>query len=225
MLSEEHLRDASPSSDMIVRDALTGALVKVQDMAFIDPANAGAAGIKPASVLYQAPVIVSAGIDYADVDIDLRSVVQKFINADNALSSGVWVMSEQNAMALAMMRNELGQMVFPNMSMRGGVLLDLPVITSRHAGSVVALINAEDIHYGDDGDIMVDLSREASLEMKSATLSQDPTAPGTGASLVSLWQNNLVGLRAEKTVNWRRRRSVSAAYLTSVTWGGGVNAS
>lgn len=225
VLSMEHLRDSAPSSDIIVRDALVNALIKVQDIAFIDPMNAGSTGVRPASVLYQAPAIVSEGNDYTDVDIDLRSVVQKFIDADNALGSGVWVMSQQNAMALAMMRNELGQPVFAGMSMRGGVLLDLPVITSRHAGSIVALINAEDIHYADYGDITVDLSREASLEMKSATLSQDPLAPGTGAELVSLWQNNLVALKAERTVNWRRRRPVSAAYLTGVSWGGGVNAS
>jgi HK97 family phage prohead protease len=225
--SMEHIRDSSPSSDMIIRDSLVAALVKVQDIAFIDPANNGTSNVKPASILYQAEAIASDGTDYAAVDIDLRSVVQKFIDANNPLSSGVWIMSEGNAMALGMMRNDLGQVIYTDINMNGGTLLGLPVITSAHVGSNVALVNAQDIHYGDDGDVTVDMSTEASLEMKTgaSNMSQNPLAPGTGASLVSLWQNNLVGLRAEKTVNWRRRRASAAAYLTGVVWGGAVNAS
>ena len=227
VLSMEHIRDSSPSSDVIVRNALVAALVKVQDTAFIDPTNQGAAGVRPASVLYQAPAIATAGADYDDADLDIRSIMQKFIDARNPLTSGVWVMSPGNAVALSMLRNELGQYVFGGIGINGGTLMQLPVITSEHAGTNVALINANDIHYGDEGDVTVDVSREASLEMKApgSNLTQDPLAPGTGSAMVSLWQNNLVGMLAEKTVNWRRRRPVSAAYLTSVAWGGAVNVS
>jgi len=34
-----------------------------------------------------------------------------------------------------------------------------------------------------------------------------------------------VGFRAERTINWSRRRSSAVAYLTSVNWGGSVPAS
>lgn len=227
VLSMDHIRDSSPSSDLIVRDALRNALVKVQDVAFIDPANNGASNVKPAAITYQAPAIDSSGDDYTDVDVDVRSVMQKFIDTNNLLSSGVWIMSAANAVALANIRNELGQFVYTGIGINGGTFFQLPVIVSNHAGTNVVLVNAQDIHYGDDGDITVDMSREASLEMKAGTsnMTQDPLGPGTGASLVSLWQNNLVGLLAEKTVNWRRRRPVSVAYLTNVTWGGAVNVS
>jgi hypothetical protein len=235
VLSMEHIRDSSPKSDIIVRDALRSALVKVQDVAFIDPANSGSAGVRPASITSGAPAIVTEGPDYDDADTDIRSIIQKFINANNALSSGVWIMSEKNALALAMLRNDLGQPVFTGISMRGGTLMEMPVITSAHVGTNVVLLNAQDIHYGDDGDVTVDMSREASLEMKvgggptegneNQNMIQNPLAPGVGTSLVSLWQNNLVGLLAEKTVNWRRRRPVSVAYLTGVAWGGAINIS
>ena len=75
-----------------------------------------------------------------------------------------------------------------------------------------------------EGGVAVDMSREASLEMLDASLQQDGTA-GTGASLVSLWQSNLVGLRAERELNWMRRSASAVAYLTGVAWGGAVNAS
>lgn len=224
VLTEENIRYSNPSSDGIVRDALRDALVEVQDVAFIDPANAGTSNVKPASITNGAAAVVSPGTDADDIRLGVRAVFQKFIDANNPPQSGVWIMSAGNALALSLLLNPLGQREFPGMSMNGGVFEGLPVIVSQHAGSVVALVNASDIYEADDGAIVVDMSREASLEMKSAGLSQDGTA-GTGASLVSLWQNNLVGIRAERAVNWKRRRTSAVAYLTGVAWGGAVPAS
>jgi hypothetical protein len=224
VLTEENIRASSPSSDGIVRDSLRDALVEVQDLAFIDPANAGASNVKPASITNGAEAIVSPGTDADHIRLGVRAVFQKFIDANNPPQSGVWIMSAANALALSLMLNPLGQREFPGISMNGGVFEGLPVIVSQHAGTIVVLVNASDIYEADEGGIVVDMSREASLEMKSATLSQDGTA-GTGASLVSLWQNNLVGIRAEKSVNWKRRRISAVAYLTGVVWGGAVPAS
>jgi hypothetical protein len=108
------------------------------------------------------------------------------------------------------------------MGLMGGTLMGLPVIASQYVGSNVVLVNASDIYLGDEGGVMVDMSREASLEMLDGGFTQN--AP-TGASLVSMFQNNLVALRAERTINWSRRRTSAVAYLTGVAWGGAVNAS
>lgn len=52
----------------------------------------------------------------------------------------------------------------------------------------------------DDGGVSIDMSMEASVQMNDA--------PSAGAqSLVSLWQNNLVGIRAEQYINWAARRT------------------
>lgn len=226
VLSMENIRDSSPSSDMIVRDELRRVLVQLQDVAFIDPTNAGTANVKPASVTngtYAIPA--SSYTDENDVIQDVRSLVQVFINQNNPANQAVLLMEEGTAMAAGLILTSLGNRAFPGLGMRGGMLLDLPVITSESVPSgIVAIVNASDIFFGDDGDITVDMSTEASLEMKSVP-TQDPTAPGTGASLVSLWQNNLVGFRAERTVNWKRRRPRAAAYLTGVAWGGALTIS
>ena len=119
--------------------------------------------------------------------------------------------------------NALGQREFPNVGMTGGAFEGLPVIVSDYVDGIVVLANASDIYVADDGGITVDMSREASLEMSDAP-SQDAT-DGTGASLVSLWQTNSVGLRAERTINWARRRPSAVASLTGVAWGGSGPAS
>jgi len=224
VLTDENIKSSSPNSEIIVRDALRDALVATQDLSFIDPTNAGSANVKPASITNGAATIVSTGIDADDVRRDVRAVFQKFIDADNPPENGVWIMSTTNALALSMMVNTLGQREFPNITMKGGLFEGMPVIASRYASNIVALVNASDIYEADEGEVAVDMSREASLEMKDSALTQDGAA-GTGASLVSLWQNNLVGLRAEKTVNWKRRRASAVAYLTGVAWGGAVPAS
>jgi len=225
VLTEENIRSSNPSSEAIVRDALRDALVETQDLAFIDPTNAGSSGVKPASVLNGASAIVAPTYtDADDVRLAVRAVFQKFIDANNPPESGVWIMSSTNALALSLILNPLGQREFPGITMMGGTFEGLPVIVSQYAGTVVALVNASDIYEADEGGISVDMSREASLEMKDSSLTQDSLA-GTGVALVSLWQNNLVGLRAERTINWMRRRASAAAYLTGVTWGGAVPAS
>jgi hypothetical protein len=219
VLTEENIRSSNPSSELIVRDALRDALTATQDLAFIDPTNAGTTDVKPASITNGAAAVHSTGTDADDVRMDVRALFQHFIDADNPPEAGVWIMSTTNALALSLMVNTLGQREFPSITMRGGTFEGMPVIASRYAGSNVALVNASDIYEADEGEVTVDMSREASLEMKDGSLTQDGTV-GTGVAMVSLWQSNLVGLRGEKTINWSRRRDSAVAYLTSVAWGG-----
>jgi hypothetical protein len=223
VLSMENVRDSSPSSDVIVRDQLAAAVAGRIDTDFIDPTNSGTANVKPAAITNGAQVIAATSYtDADDVRLDVRSVMQYFIDANNPPSQGVWIMSSGNALALSLLVNGLGQAEFPGIGMAGGTFAGLPVITSEYIGSYVALVNASDIFVGDEGGIAVDMSTEASLEMLDTGFTQNQP---TGASLVSLWQNNLVGLRAERTINWTRRRTSAVTYLSSVAWGGAVNSS
>ena len=223
VLTEESVRSSNPSADAIVRDSLRDAIVEAVDLAFIDPTNSGTANIKPAAITNGAGTIVSTGDDADAIRLDMRSLFAKFHAANNPPSSGVLIMPTDVAIAAAMMTNALGQPEFGSINMSGanatGTLVGFPVIVSDHLNDVVVLVNASDIYEGGEGSVTVDMSREASLEMKSAGLTQDATL-GTGASLVSLWQNNLVGLRGEIEINWARRRTSAVAYLTSVDWGG-----
>lgn len=223
VLTEEVIRDSSPSAEAIVRDALRDALVARLDVDFIDPAKAAVAGVSPASITNgSTDDIASSGTDADAIRLDVRSVFARFIAASNAPSSGVWIMSATNALALSMMVNPLGQSEFPGVSMTGGRFQGLPVIVSEYVGNVIILVNANDIYLADEGGIAIDLSREASLQMDSAP-TQNSTTP-TATSMVSMFQTNSVAFRAERTINWARRRATSVAYLTGVAYGGAVTA-
>ena len=224
VLTEELLRRESANAETLVRDEMKNALVALIDTAFIDPANSGTANVKPASVTNGAPHSAATGTgDADDVRADLRSLINEFIAANSQGGQIVLVMRATDALGAGMMVNALGQPEFPNISMGGGSLFPgLQVITSQTVPSgVVVALQPNDIYLGDDGGFMVDVSREASLQMLDNPT--NATADGTATTMVSLWQNNSVGFRCERIINWKKRRTTAVAYLTGVAWGGSVN--
>jgi hypothetical protein len=224
VLTQELLMRESANAEMMVRDEMRNALVSLIDTAFIDPANAGTANVKPASVAYGAPHSTASGTgDADDVRADLRSLINEFITANSQGSDIVLVMRATDALAAGMMVNALGQPEFPNISMGGGSLFPgLSVITSQTvpSGTVIALQPSE-IFLADDGGFTVDVSREASLQMLDNPT--NASADGTATTMVSLWQTNSVGFLCERIINWKKRRSTAVTYLSSVAWGGAVN--
>ena len=220
--TEEALRDSSPSADGIIRDSLADALRERMDIDFIDPAKSASSGVSPASITNGVVAIPSSGNAADDVRTDIKAVFAVFIAANNAPTNGVWIMSSTTALSLSLMYNPLGQPEFPGVSMSGGTLFGLPVLVSEFvpsvtAGGYVALVNASDIYLGDEGGIAVDLSREASLEMDTAP-SGDSDTP-TASEMVSMFQTNSVAFRAERTINWMKRRTSAVALLEDVNWG------
>jgi HK97 family phage major capsid protein len=224
VLTEELLRRASYSAETEVRTEMKNALIALIDTAFIDPSNSGTANVKPASVTNGAPHSAASGTgDADDIRADIRSLINEFIAANSQGGPIVLVMRATDALSAGMMVNALGQAEFPKISMNGGELFPgLQVITSQTVPSgVVAALQPSDIYLGDDDGFMVDVSREASLEM--LTNPTNASADGTATAMVSLWQTNSVGFRCERIINWKRRRATAVAYLTGVAWGGSVN--
>ena len=228
----ETLRDSSPSAEAIIRDQLAAALIARLDTDFIDPTKAASASVSPASITNGLTFTASAGNDADDVRTDIKALFNAFIAANNAPTSGVWIMPATTALALSLMMNPLGQPEFPGITMNGGTLFGLPVIVSQYvptaydpddagtdyvSGAVVALVNANDIYMADEGGIEVKMSQEASLEM--ADNPSGSSATPTAAQLVSLWQTNSVGFLAERTINWSKRRTSAVAALAGVNWG------
>jgi len=222
VVTEELLRRSSISADENVRDQLAAAVAERIDQDFIDPAKAAVVGSSPASITNGLTPVTSTGNTADAVREDVRLLMNTFIAADNAPTTGVWVMSSTTALALSLLQNPLGQGEFPAISMMGGRFQGLPTIVSEYvpsvsAGSYVALVNAQDIWFADEGGVQVDMSREASLQMDDAPTGDSMTP--TGTSMVSLWQTNSVGFRAERILNWAKRRPSAVALLDSVTWG------
>lgn len=219
VITDELIRSSSPSADAMIRDSLVDALRARLDTDFIDPDKAAQAGISPASITNGVTPVDSTGTDADAVSADVQAAMAGFIAANNAPTTGVWIMSATRALALSMMRNALGQSEYGNLSMNGGTFGGLPVIVSEYvAPDTVILVNAADIYLADEGGFAVDSSTEASLQMDDAP-THNSTTP-TAAQLVSMFQTNSVAIRAERTINWARRRASSVQIISGAHWGG-----
>jgi len=222
VLTNETIRFSSPSAERLVRDGLAAAVIKRMDIDFVDPAKAEVTNISPASILNGATAIPSSGSDADAIRADIMALWAPFLAAGNPPRSAVYLMNSSTALALSMMMNPLGQAEFPGITMNGGTFGGIPTVVSDYipggsAGGIVALVNAKDIYLADDGQVTIDASREASLQMTDTPTNNSATA--NGQSLVSMFQTNSTAFLAERFVNWKRRRPVSVTYLTGVGWG------
>lgn len=218
VITKELLWDSNPAAEVLVRDSLRDALAARLDQDFIDPSVTLSAGIRPASITNGITPIPSSGDDAAAVRCDIQALMAAYLAANNPPTTGVIIMSATRALALSLMLNPLGQPEFAGITMNGGTLLGLPVIVSNYVpsdtdGDYVFMINATDIYYA-DGEVMLDMSDQASLQMDNAP--DNPT--GAGTVMVSMWQRNMVAFLVEKRINYKRRRDSAVAVLSGVNW-------
>lgn len=213
VVSAELARFSNPSAEALVRSDLIAGISEFLDKRLIDPAYAGVSGVSPASLTNGVTPRQASGASLAAIDSDVKYLMQQYANANQGLGTGVWVMSPALAITLSMMRTNQDTVAFPGMTVNGGVFYGLPAITSNSvapSGSPgdqqLILINQSEVLLADDGQMMVDASMEAALQMNDA--------PSDGAqSLVSLWQNGLMGVKVDRWIYWTKRRAEAVQYI------------
>jgi len=223
-LTEELVRLSNPAAETIVRDSLSAAIVKFMDSQFLDPSKA-ADDVSPASITNGLTAIVPSGTNAASFRSDVNRLLDTFLANNYQMGGAVWIMTQTNAMRLANMVNTLGQAEFPSVNINGGSLLGIPIVASNNIPSTtgspsegypIILALAPEILLADDGAVTIDVSREASLQMDTA-----PDSPPTASTVtVSLWQQNLIAIKAERFINWKLRRSTAVAYIQSAVYTG-----
>lgn len=224
VVAEELARSSNPSAEAIVSQDLRDAITKFMDTQFIDPAVAAVANVSPAAVTNGATVIDSTGVTAAALRADFASALAVWTAAEMSIAGGAVVMTESQAIRLSMIVNAFGQPEFPGMSATGGILFGLPVVASENvpaeggspAGNRIVLLKPGEILLADDGGITIDVSREASVQMN--TTPDDPASAST--VMTSFWQNNLVGVRAERFANWLKRRTAAAVVIEGAVYTG-----
>jgi HK97 family phage major capsid protein/HK97 family phage prohead protease len=216
VISEELATLSSPSAENLVREEMIAGMGAFLDQQFVDPAVAVSANVSPASITNGAATIASSGVTGAAAKTDLASRVAVFVAANIPMEGSVWLMNEANAFGIGLSINGLGQPLFPGFSMApgvGGTLYGIPVIISNNVGARVILVHAPSILYADEGGVRIDVSREASVQMDSA-----PTDVVDATTVyLSLWQRNLIGLKAERFITWIRARTAAVTYITTAS--------
>lgn len=216
VITKELAMLSSPAAEGLVQNDMEKQMIQFLDQQFIDPGVAAVANVSPASITNGTTATQSTYVStLLQMDTDVAAAMNSLLSVDIPFDSAVWIMTPYTAMKIGMLRTVNGDFAYGGINAQGGTWFGLPVITSNSvphstsAGSIIVLASQDDIFLADEGGIELDSSQEASLEM-----ADNPS--GGAASLVSLWQNNLIGLRAERMINWQRRRSAAVTYIDNV---------
>lgn len=211
VISEELARLSSPAAEDVVRRDLIAEIAEFIDLQFLSE-SVNATANNPAGIANGVTAIPATGTDAAALRCDIASALGAMVAAGLSASGVAIVMSETLATSLGLMVNALGQPEFTGIGATGGSLLGLTVLTSENVGGDTAghniyFIKQSEIFLADDGGVTVDSSREATLEMS-----------GGATAGYSLWQRNAVGIRAERWINYARRRDGAVQYISNAAY-------
>ncbi len=141
-----------------------------------------------------------------------------FVTSGNKPSDAVILLSETNAYNLSIMRNSLSSSLeFPNLTIAGGNIGGIPVVVSQSVGTRLVVVKSSEILFADDGAMDISVSDQASVEMSSTPIAGE-ASPITGAVLQSFWQRNLIGIRVERFISWKRARASSVEWISGATY-------
>jgi HK97 family phage major capsid protein len=210
VLTDELVRLSNPSAEELARKDMIAGIAAFIDQQFLDPAVAAVAGVNPASITNGAPTAAATTNPLADI----MGLINHFATNNIPVDGLSIVMSPSNALSLSFRTTLDGSPVFPGLSMDGGNYKGIQFITSNVVGGNVVALQPQYILMADEGGVTIDASREASLQMDSA-----PASPADATTvMVSLWQMNCVGLRAERFITWKRANANAVKYLTAAAY-------
>lgn len=210
IITKEVAEFAAPDAEALLNADLTNASIAALDSSFVSPV-AAVSNLSPAGILNAATPVVSSGVTPAAIASDFNLLFAKFPVAGVVLRNPVIVMTPATAIYLATLRDSVGGAAFDKISVNGGTLFGVPVLTSASVpssvsgGSIIAAIEGSQVLYGDGG-ASIDVSQYASLQLDDA--------PSAGAQpLVSLFQLNLLGIRLQRIINWSLAKAGGAQFI------------
>jgi HK97 family phage major capsid protein len=203
VLTDELVKYSSPNAEDVVRTDLVEQMARFIDVQFLRLTVASGAS-NPASITNGVTPINATGDDADALEADLFNALAPFDDTNVGDNNVTLVMQPKLARSIGLLRPDVGNgRLYPELTQRGGSLLGYPVITSNSVDNgFIVLVKGDEILVADDGSVALDASREATID-----------AAGGNSPALSLWQKNLVGLRAERGITWKKRRTTGSVSL------------
>lgn len=219
VITQELARFSDPNAESLVRDSLADAVIARVDNDLFDPDVAAVANVSPAGLLNGVvPVDGPAGADPDDIRCALLRLWTAW-DSSNIGARPAYYTTPAVARYLAFKRDALGNVAFPGVTATGGTLDGVPLRVSQYlannggsGGAPFILVDEAEVYLADDGSVTLDVSQEASLQMDDAPTNAS-SATVTATSMVSLWQTNSIGLRAERFIWWGLRRTGAIQWI------------
>ena len=209
-ISDELARFSSPSAELLVRDDLVKAIAARIDDTLFDADQTETKDV-PASLLNNLVAItLDSSKSFVDAVDEAASTIISEFSVYGGFEGAYFVMSEAVAINLGMMKDAMGRPIYEGMQgliNNQRTLFGLPVVTSNSQtiSNKVVLMRPSEILVADDGGVDLSVNDSASYT-------------DTNGQLVSAWENNLVLIRAERYIRWKKARITAAAYIDLSTY-------
>lgn len=227
VLAKELMMSSSPSAEVLVRNDLANSIAQFLDVNFIAPDYAAVANVNPASITNGVTPTVATGATAATMLTDTNTLFGIFDSNNLSTEGAFWVMTPGLARNISAMLNSFGQPLYPTMTPDGGMFRGYPAVVSGSAvqvgspvsgeGQLLVLMVPREIAMADEGQITIDASAEASIQMLD-----NPTNASAGATvattMVSMFQTDSIALRAIRFINWKKRRTFAVAYIKDAAY-------
>lgn len=213
----ELVKFGDPSAAAVVTDDAARAIALGADRALLDPTRTAVLGVSPASITNGATAISSTGSTADKILADLKSLMLA-IDGNIPLSECTFILSQKLAVHLATLRTTTtNEPVFEDFSLKDGTLFGLPCLISAAVLDSNSPVHELAVLCHGPSIALADAGAEADVSQNAAVQLDD--APGSSPlqqNLVSLWQNNLLGIRVQRYINWERRRDGAVATIRGI---------
>jgi hypothetical protein len=223
-LSKDLIERSAPAAELLFRDGVVNAISQAVDtLAF--SATAASTDIAPAGLLNGISGAASVGGRIQDLFADLAYLTNIFVTAKNADGDLTLVSNRIIANQIAhLLRSDNGLPAFAGqVTMNGGNVNGLKYVTGDNvlAGNLL-LIKPSDVWVIGDSGVRVELSTSATIEADSAPTGEGVTPTAQSASMVSMFQTDMVAIKAVRDINWQYRRTstIVTARKTAVKYDG-----
>lgn len=221
VLTQELIRLSDPSAEMLVRDSLADCVIERIDSDLFDPDVAAVANVNPAGLLNGVNPI--AGTIGDDAESIRAAILRLWAPWDSSFMGArpAYYTTPAVARYLASLREMTGTASFPGIGPNGGVLDGVPLRTSQYlannggsGGAPFILVDESEVYLADDGNVTLDASEQASVEMSSTPAGSSVTSvAASSTNFVSMWQTNSVAFRAERWIWWGLRRTGAIQWI------------
>ena len=196
VFTRELIRLLAPGTEDALRDSLLNGLTTFTDTSFLST-DATVAGTKPAGILNGLTPVTATG----DIHADILALLDAFYTARPDAQEVVLIAGPRKAAQIQGGTTWMSGVELPGMG--------YPLVITSAAGTNVIACDPSAIFYADGG-LEIDVSDKAAFQMNST-----PDNPATAATVIrSMWQDNLVAFKVERTLNWWAAPT-SVAYLAA----------
>ena len=207
-MTDELLRLSVPDAEPLLRDDLAAGVNAFVDAQFLLPSKTAAAGISPASITNGVTPIAPTGTTTAALKADVGALIAQWVANNPDTTRGVLLFAPREA---AMLNASLA---VPTVLLNGvGSYSGFPTVVSGSVGTTIVMLDANAVYVADAG-VAVSLSKNATIELAD-TPSSPPVAAGV---MTSLWQENLIGVRAERYITWVKGRATAVSLVSPTAY-------